>query len=71
MSFIQYTMFFMLNILGSFGEHLAIHHQGRLLFMGKAEECSTGGAPVQASREKNTNPAQRFSAFRYKYKHLK
>lgn len=55
---------FMSVALGGVGKHVAIHHQRRLLFVGKAEERGPRGAPVQASGEKTTNSAQRSSAFR-------
>lgn len=49
---------------GCAGEHVALHHQRRILSLGKTEERATRRAPVQASQKKTTNSAQRGSAFR-------
>lgn len=50
--------------LGGVGEHVALHYQRRLLFVGKAEERRPRCAPVQASREKTADSAQRCPAVR-------
>lgn len=58
-------MLFMFDTPGGIGEHLAIHHQRRLLFMEKAEERGPWGAAVQAGWEKTVDIAKRPSAVRY------
>lgn len=49
---------------GRVGEHVALHHQRRLLLVGKAEERGPWRGPVQAGGEKAADAAQRRSTFR-------
>lgn len=57
---------FMSDTPGGLGEHLAFHHQRRLLSMGKAKKRDPGGAAFQAGGEKTVDTAKRPSAVRYK-----
>lgn len=41
---------------GGVGEHVAVHHQRRLLFVGEAEKCGPGCRTVQASGEETPAP---------------
>lgn len=55
----------MLVAPGGVGEHMALHHQRRILPVGKAEERGPGCAAVQAGSQKTADAAERSSAFRY------
>lgn len=52
-------------VVGGIGEHVALHYQRRLLFVGKAEERRPRCAAVQASGEKTADSAQRSPAVRW------
>lgn len=54
---------------GCAGEHVAFHHQRRLLSLGETEERASRCASVQASKKKTTDSTQRTTAFRWE--HLK